>query len=397
MAERIYYEFDGFRLDQTNRELLQNGKPQALPLKAFELLLILVRNHGRHVTKEQLLERVWPDAFASDNTFNVTLHAARKALGDPKRKPRYIVRVPDGYCFIADVREIVESEDQELETSTAVSEELNQDSVKGGSPGTSESAAQFSSRYFAHVLLACSLYAALYATCVILEIAYQFNQFGRSALRIMPLVFAWMLISSATALIVDRKLTLEGRAGGLFVSTAVFLIAAGALFGALSFYLPAFPITESALQTYPAQAAYLKDTAYFLVLGLLFLIPPFHLTVTLEREIRAGRSKQVLDLLSENRLSVLPKSAVYLRVRILAILLMILLVIALILTTWLLDHLKPGPYMNLFTQLVYLRGILYFGLGLECLIWYYRSLSDLKRGALIQASPSAQTTNSEAH
>ena len=32
--------------------------------------------------------------------------------------------------------------------------------------------------------------------------------------------------------------------------------------------------------------------------------------------------------------------------------------------------------MNLFTQLVYLRGILYFGLGIECLIWYYEALND---------------------
>ncbi len=48
-------------------------------------------------------------------------------------------------------------------------------------------------------------------------------------------------------------------------------------------------------------------------------------------------------------------------------------------TSRLLDHLKPGPYTNLFTQLVYIRGFLYFGLGIWCLIWYYQAIDEAKR------------------
>lgn len=51
-------------------------------------------------------------------------------------------------------------------------------------------------------------------------------------------------------------------------------------------------------------------------------------------------------------------------------------------TSRLLDHLKPGPHMNLFTQLVYLRGIVYFVLGIESLIWYYRAIDEIKRECL---------------
>ncbi|HZE62508.1 MAG TPA: hypothetical protein VE056_01445, partial [Pyrinomonadaceae bacterium] len=54
---------------------------------------------------------------------------------------------------------------------------------------------------------------------------------------------------------------------------------------------------------------------------------------------------------------------------------------SLVMTSRLLDHLRPGKYMNLFTLLVYVRGILYFGLAMECLIWYYLALERIKRAS----------------
>jgi len=47
-------------------------------------------------------------------------------------------------------------------------------------------------------------------------------------------------------------------------------------------------------------------------------------------------------------------------------------------TARLLDNLKPNPYQNLFVQLVYLRGLLFFGLGIECLAWYRNALNEIK-------------------
>jgi hypothetical protein len=143
--------------------------------------------------------------------------------------------------------------------------------------------------------------------------------------------------------------------------------------------LPSFPITQSGFQTYAAQAAYLKDIAYFLALALFFLILPFHFIVATENEIRRARHGPVLDVLAGKNLAEWPSRALYPRFCALASLLVAFAAISLIMTAHLLDNLEPGPYMNLFTELVYLRGFLYFGLGIECLAWYYLSLNDIKR------------------
>lgn len=53
----------------------------------------------------------------------------------------------------------------------------------------------------------------------------------------------------------------------------------------------------------------------------------------------------------------------------------------------LLDHITASPYMDLFTKFVYLRLIIYYGAGVECLAWYHRALNDLKRGCLEALRP----------
>jgi len=86
-----------------------------------------------------------------------------------------------------------------------------------------------------------------------------------------------------------------------------------------------------------------------------------------------------LDVLNVKRLAVLPGGTIYPRFWALALLLLTFVGVSILMTAHLFDNLKAGLYRNLFTQLVYLRGILYFGLGIECLVWYYGALSDLKR------------------
>lgn len=58
---------------------------------------------------------------------------------------------------------------------------------------------------------------------------------------------------------------------------------------------------------------------------------------------------------------------------------MIIASLSIYLTANLLDHITPSRYMNLFTNLIYLPLILYYGLGVECLAWYHSALKDLKR------------------
>jgi len=211
------------------------------------------------------------------------------------------------------------------------------------------------------------------------------TKFSALAWKIGPLIFGWMMGSAIAGLEIDRKLTVTNRTNGLAVSVATFLIAAAILFVVLIRFLPPFPITQSTLQSYPAQAAYLKDTTYFLVLAFCFLILPFHFIATLEREMAQGRGDQVLGLLTSKQISVAPKGTIYPRFWALSSLLVVLAAFSLVMTSRLLDHLKPGPNMNLFIQLVYVRGILYFGLAIECLIWYYLALERFKRASTSQS------------
>src|SRR5260370_22818802 len=104
-----FYEFDQFRIDVTERLLLQEGTPLALPPKAFDILLALVRQSGNVLEKRELIDTVWPDTFIEENNLTQYISALRKALGDDRHGRRYIETVPRrGYRFLAPVRQVLE-------------------------------------------------------------------------------------------------------------------------------------------------------------------------------------------------------------------------------------------------------------------------------------------------
>ena len=101
------YEFGLFRLDARERRLLRQGTAVPLPPKAFDLLLVLVRDHGRLLEKDELLKLVWPDMFVEEANLPSNVSLIRKALGDTTEGRRYIETVPKhGYRFVADVRRV---------------------------------------------------------------------------------------------------------------------------------------------------------------------------------------------------------------------------------------------------------------------------------------------------
>lgn len=107
MTKKPTYEFEGFRLDPTKRRLFLNGRPSPLRPIAFNLLLVLVENHGRSLTKKEIIEKVWGLGSGDDRRLHVTLHEVRQKLGDSTRNPQFIARDTEGYRFIADVKEAV--------------------------------------------------------------------------------------------------------------------------------------------------------------------------------------------------------------------------------------------------------------------------------------------------
>ncbi|HEY6118346.1 MAG TPA: winged helix-turn-helix domain-containing protein [Pyrinomonadaceae bacterium] len=99
------YEFDGFRLETSERELRHNGSAVPLTPKAFEILLLLVERSGHLVEKDDLLKQVWPDTFVEEANLARHIWMLRKALGDENRDHRYIETVPKrGYRFIPEAK-----------------------------------------------------------------------------------------------------------------------------------------------------------------------------------------------------------------------------------------------------------------------------------------------------
>jgi hypothetical protein len=233
-----------------------------------------------------------------------------------------------------------------------------------------------------HVLASCTLYALLYSVALLVEVAYQFDQFGSAALKIAPLVFLWILATSMAGLAVDWRRTQQRRTKGLTLSVSTFVAAALLLHAALWLFLPGYPLVQASIQTYTAQAAYLKSVIYFLPVAVVFLLLPFHFVVVMQRELQLGRHNPALALLTGERHSITPPKAVYLRLSWLLVALAVIVLVAIPMGARLFDNLRPGAYMNLFTQLVLLRTLLYFGLAVACVAWYSHSLNELKRECL---------------
>jgi DNA-binding winged helix-turn-helix (wHTH) protein/TolB-like protein len=101
------YAFGPFVLDPREHRLLRNGAPVGATPKVLDTLLVLIEQRGRLVDKQELMKRVWPDAFVQDAALARHISDLRRILGEPARGGQYIETVPTrGYRFIADVRSV---------------------------------------------------------------------------------------------------------------------------------------------------------------------------------------------------------------------------------------------------------------------------------------------------
>jgi Tol biopolymer transport system component/DNA-binding winged helix-turn-helix (wHTH) protein len=102
---RIFYEFEPFRVDGTERLLLRDGEMVPLTPKAFDTLLILLENCGHVVEKEELMKRLWPETFVEEANLAHHISLLRKTLDVDATGSKYIQTVPRrGYRFVASVK-----------------------------------------------------------------------------------------------------------------------------------------------------------------------------------------------------------------------------------------------------------------------------------------------------
>ena len=102
----LEFLFADHLLDIDRRELRRSGERVALEPQVFDLLVYLVRNRERVVSKDDLLEAIWGGRIVSELTITSRINAARKAVGDSGKAQRLIRTIPrKGIRFVGTVHE----------------------------------------------------------------------------------------------------------------------------------------------------------------------------------------------------------------------------------------------------------------------------------------------------
>lgn len=106
MTHHHVYAFGAFQLDPQQKILLRDSERIPLCPKTFVTLLALIESGGAVITKDELLEKVWPDTFVEESSLTKNISLLRKALSNGHDHSDYIETIPTvGYRFVAEVRE----------------------------------------------------------------------------------------------------------------------------------------------------------------------------------------------------------------------------------------------------------------------------------------------------
>ncbi|MFZ1918904.1 MAG: winged helix-turn-helix domain-containing protein [Terriglobales bacterium] len=101
----IFQFGEGFQVDALARTLRREDDLVTLTRRSFDVLLYLVQNPGRVISRDELLKGVWPDTFVDENSLAQSISALRRALEEKPGDNSYIVTLAGrGYQFVSPVR-----------------------------------------------------------------------------------------------------------------------------------------------------------------------------------------------------------------------------------------------------------------------------------------------------
>ena len=101
----VQFYFGNHKLDADRIELRRGSTLVAVEPQVFDLLVYLVKNRDRVVTKDDLIASVWGGRIVSDSTLSSRMNAARRAIGDNGDEQRLIRTITrKGFRFVGDVR-----------------------------------------------------------------------------------------------------------------------------------------------------------------------------------------------------------------------------------------------------------------------------------------------------
>ncbi len=125
------YGFGAFRLDAAERVLWRGEELLVLPPKVFDTLLVLVEKEGRVVSKSELMEAIWADAFVEESNMSQNIYTLRRTLGVDDQGRQFIETIPRrGYRFAVPVKLLADdSRDGAEQSEEVVSKNLSTDST----------------------------------------------------------------------------------------------------------------------------------------------------------------------------------------------------------------------------------------------------------------------------
>ena len=101
------YAFGPFVVDLVKRTLCREGRPVPITSKTFDVLVVLLEHRDHIVSKDELLNRVWPDTAVNENNLARQISSLRRALGQRPDQHDFIVTIPgNGYRFVAPVQNV---------------------------------------------------------------------------------------------------------------------------------------------------------------------------------------------------------------------------------------------------------------------------------------------------
>src|SRR5713101_9966063 len=119
------YRCEDVEIDSAQGYLKRGGREQYLRQQSFHVLLYLLERRQRLITKEELIENFWHDTAVTDNALVQCITEIRKALGDDRRRPRFIKTVPKvGYRFIGQAEKFYSVGSASIETEEVTSVEI---------------------------------------------------------------------------------------------------------------------------------------------------------------------------------------------------------------------------------------------------------------------------------
>jgi DNA-binding winged helix-turn-helix (wHTH) protein len=102
----VIVEFEDFVLNTRARSLFKRGSPLRLQPKVMDLLIVLIENHKRYISKQEIFAALWTDVHVGSASLLRLVAQLRRVLGDDSERPRLIRTLHSrGYQFIGDVRE----------------------------------------------------------------------------------------------------------------------------------------------------------------------------------------------------------------------------------------------------------------------------------------------------